>query len=254
MGTSGPTRRQQRRAATSEEIVVTARALLGRGEVVSLRAVAGEMSIAPSALYRYFASMDELQRSIADRVYVEILQDARAAAEAYADPLSQSVAGLCALRRWALTHPPEAQLVFASADSGLRLGALAPGNLDRHPGFVAFSTYFMQLILRARQDRTMREAIPLRQLSARARGALLHYQERWAGQNEPPGIPLEEWWVHYVAWARIVGIIILEVTEQMPHELVSPGALFEEALLSFIEQYVGVPNPQLRAVIDTCLQ
>ena len=61
-----PSRRDRLRAATSEEIIQTARRLLVQSgpEAVTLRAIAREMGMTVPGLYRYFDSHDELLRHV----------------------------------------------------------------------------------------------------------------------------------------------------------------------------------------------
>ncbi|HLN69148.1 MAG TPA: helix-turn-helix domain-containing protein, partial [Streptosporangiaceae bacterium] len=59
-----PSRRDRLRAATTEEIIQTARRLLVRSgpEAMSLRAIAREMGMTAPGLYRYFDSHEALNR------------------------------------------------------------------------------------------------------------------------------------------------------------------------------------------------
>ena len=61
-----PSRRDRLRAATSEEIIQTARRLLVQSgpEAVTLRAIAREMGMTAPGLYRYFDSHEELLRHV----------------------------------------------------------------------------------------------------------------------------------------------------------------------------------------------
>lgn len=158
MAKGEPTRRERLRQATYDEIVGTARDALAKGEPISLRAVAAEMGMAPSALYRYVDSLDDLQRLVGNRVYDELLAQVHTAAQRCGDPQAQIIAGLCAFRAWALTHRPESHLVFATGSSGLGLGAQEPEDQDRYPGLVAFSGYLMQLVVQPRPGPDRRPA------------------------------------------------------------------------------------------------
>ena len=64
-----PSRRDRLRAATTEEIIQTARQLLVKDgpEAVSLRAIAREMGMTAPGLYRYFGSHEELIRHVVRR-------------------------------------------------------------------------------------------------------------------------------------------------------------------------------------------
>ena len=69
-----PSRRDRVRAATSQEIVQTARRLLVQEgpDAVSLRAIAREMGMTAPALYRYFDSHEELLRHVVADIFTEL--------------------------------------------------------------------------------------------------------------------------------------------------------------------------------------
>src|SRR5262250_3753595 len=71
-----PSRRDRVRAATTQEIIQTARKLLVQDgpEAVSLRAIAREMGMTAPALYRYFGSHEELLRHVVASIFTEIAQ------------------------------------------------------------------------------------------------------------------------------------------------------------------------------------
>ncbi|MCP2168942.1 TetR/AcrR family transcriptional regulator [Goodfellowiella coeruleoviolacea] len=117
------TRRERLRAETEREIRQRARALLiehGR-EAVTLRAIARELGITAPALYRYYDSREHLLRQVCDDICADM-------AEGLAKDLSQlpeedtlgRVFAVCrGFRRWALAHPEEFALVFASPKPAL---------------------------------------------------------------------------------------------------------------------------------------
>ncbi|GAA4857019.1 TetR/AcrR family transcriptional regulator [Saccharopolyspora rosea] len=114
------TRRERLRAATEAEIRQRARDLLvasGR-EAVTLRAIARELGITAPALYRYYDSREELLRRLCDDICDDLAAElhAKLAGEDFLD----RVFAVCrTFREWALAHPDEFALVFATpADSG----------------------------------------------------------------------------------------------------------------------------------------
>lgn len=244
------TRRERLRQATYDEIVGTARDALAKGEPVSLRAVAAEMGMAPSALYRYVDSVDDLQRLVGNRVYDEVIAVVTAAGERYGDPYGKVIAGLVAFRRWGLTHRPEYQLVFASGASGLGLGSQQPEDLIDYPGPVAFGAYFMALIEQARAEGTVPPPPAFETLSRRAQHAMKQQHKMWGDDPRFPDFSLGGWWLQYVSWARIIGLVTMEVTDQVPPALVATGALFEEALVGFTAEYIAPVLPRLRKLLD----
>ena len=114
------TARDRARAALTDEILTAARAQPAEvgAAALSLRAVARELGMASSAVYRYFPSRDALLT----RLIVNAYDDAGAAAEAADDPgratRSRWVAVCLAVRGWALAHPHEYALLYGSPVPG----------------------------------------------------------------------------------------------------------------------------------------
>src|SRR5215469_7363620 len=81
-----PSRRDRVRAATTQEIIQTARKLLVQDgpEAVSLRAIAREMGMTAPALYRYFGSHEELLRHVVGDIFTDLASHVRAAVHAAA--------------------------------------------------------------------------------------------------------------------------------------------------------------------------
>ena len=114
--------RAKARAELTEAIVAEARSQLREHGAagLSLRAVARSLGLASSAIYRYFASRDELLT----RLIVDAYDSLGAAAEA-ADAAAQDDSGLerwcavaSAVRKWAVEHPEEYALVYGSPVPG----------------------------------------------------------------------------------------------------------------------------------------
>ncbi len=112
------TARQRARAEVTAEILRTARAQLvteGAGNI-SLRAVARDLGMPSSGIYRYFSTRDELLT----RLIIEAYDSVGAAAEASqveaadADLATRFAAACRAVRTWSLEHPHEYALVFGS--------------------------------------------------------------------------------------------------------------------------------------------
>jgi AcrR family transcriptional regulator len=115
-----PSARERVRAELTAEIADAARRQLGEvgAAALSLRAVARELGMASSAVYRYFPSRD----SLLTRLIVEGYDDLGAAAEAADDPSARPrerwLAVCRAVRAWARTHPHEYALLYGSPVPG----------------------------------------------------------------------------------------------------------------------------------------
>jgi AcrR family transcriptional regulator len=109
------------RAELTREIAEVARAHLATGgaAALSLRAVAREMGMASSAVYRYFPSRDDLLTALIVDAY-DALGAAAEEADAAAGPdvRARWLAVCRSARVWALAHPHEYALVYGSPVPG----------------------------------------------------------------------------------------------------------------------------------------
>ncbi|NEA98997.1 TetR/AcrR family transcriptional regulator [Streptomyces sp. SID13726] len=87
---------------------------------LSLRAVARELGMVSSALYRYFPSRDDLLTALIIDAYDSLGESAEQAhaAAAGAGPLERWVTVCEAVRLWALDHPHEYALIYGSPVPG----------------------------------------------------------------------------------------------------------------------------------------
>jgi AcrR family transcriptional regulator len=116
------TARARVRAELTREIKDVARRHLGESgaAALSLRAVARELGMVSSAVYRYFPSRDELLTALIVDAY-EAVGGAAVKAEARVargDLMGRWMATARALRTWAIAHPQEYALIFGSPIPG----------------------------------------------------------------------------------------------------------------------------------------
>lgn len=118
------TARARARAQLTQDIKDAARRQLERDGVaeLSLRAVARELGMASSAVYRYFPSRDELLTALIVDAYESIAvaaSAADAASLAEGDDHGTRWVTVCrAVRAWALAHPREWALVYGTPIAG----------------------------------------------------------------------------------------------------------------------------------------
>ncbi|MFG1674367.1 TetR/AcrR family transcriptional regulator [Micromonospora sp. NPDC049282] len=116
-----PSLRARVRAGMIEEIKAVARRHLATdGADLSLRAVARDLGMVSSAIYRYFPSRDDLLTALILEAY-DALGDAveRADAAADQDDLRGRWHAACrAARTWSLAHPAEYALLYGSPVPG----------------------------------------------------------------------------------------------------------------------------------------
>jgi len=137
-GVAPPSRRARVRAATSQEIISTARGLLVTegSAAISLRAIAREMGMTAPALYRYFSSHEELIHHVVADIFTELsdyvesaVADAETvlarAGESTAAPTDATEIGLItacqAFRRWSVGHQAEFGMIFGTPLPGVDL-------------------------------------------------------------------------------------------------------------------------------------
>ena len=116
------TARARARAEITEEIKQEARRQLAEeGTDLSLRAVARALGMASSAVYRYFASRDELLTALIIETYDTVGQAAEQAAAAAGPTVGHRWMALArAIRSWAFAHPHDYSLVYGSPVPGYR--------------------------------------------------------------------------------------------------------------------------------------
>ena len=116
------TARQRARAELTREIKEAARRQLAEtgAPQLSLRAVARELGLVSSALYRYFPSRDDLLTALIIDAYDSLGEAAEAAAAANgtAGPRSGWRAVCHAVRDWARANPHEYALIYGSPVPG----------------------------------------------------------------------------------------------------------------------------------------
>lgn len=117
------TARQRAREQVTAEILAAARTRLrddGPAQL-SLRAVARDVGMVSSAVYRYFASRDELLTALLTESYNElgaVAEDADAAVADRSDSATRWMVVSRAIREWALQHPGDYALLFGTPVPG----------------------------------------------------------------------------------------------------------------------------------------
>ena len=231
------TRRERQRQATYDEIVAIARTLLRGGEEVSIRAVAGGLGLTPPALYRYVDSVAALDDLVTQHIFVDVVATMAAARDVHPndDPAAQIVAAATAFRAWALGNPAEFRMVFASPPA-----PDAPPK-TAHPKFtpaaacadgeVIFTNFFGELFMRLWDQR--RFPVPSRDSLDPAVVTLWEEadSERRAMADLFGEDGIGVLWLFELAWARLYGIVTLEVFGHIDPALSSSGAMFRAVIL-----------------------
>ena len=238
-----PTRRERQRQATYDEIVDVARALLRGGSEVSLRAVAGEMGLTPPALYRYVDGASALDALVTRQIFVDVV----AAMARARDAVRRRRPGRPDRRRCdRVPHLGAGQP--RGVPDGLRVStgarrrparALVPAAGGQRPdgeecaeGESLFTDFFGELFYRL-WDQVRFPAPSREELEP---GVVA----RWESAEDSPKQGLAEMfgehgvgvlWLFELAWARLYGIVTLEVFGHMDPQLTESGALFRATIL-----------------------
>jgi AcrR family transcriptional regulator len=217
------------RAEITDEIKAAARRHLAvDGANLSLRAVAREMGMVSSAIYRYFASRDELLTAMIIDAY-DALGSAAEAAEASVardDLLGRWLATCHAVRDWALAHPHEYALIYGSPVPGYR----APQDT------VPPATRVPLLIGAILRDAAATGAVPAGEpLAEPLRGEVAAVRDVAA-----PGAPEQVFARGMTAWIQLFGAVSFEVFGQLNNTINERRAFFEYQMLT-MAGLIGLP-------------
>lgn len=239
------TRRDRPRADTEREIRQQARRLLveqGR-EAVTLRAIARELGITAPALYRYYDSREDLLRRVIDDICVDL--GAELTADLTRVDERDAIGGVLAVcrgfRRWALAHPQEFTLVFASPDdSGGCQVDESTGQMLR-PAKDQFGRIFLNMAGRLLATHAIlvpeEEKVPdeLRTDLASFRGHLLAQIEQEGIQLPEEALNLSVVYLMLQFWVRLYGQVALEVFGRFPFAVSNAEPLFETMLTELFD-------------------
>jgi AcrR family transcriptional regulator len=120
MATPSQSARARVRSELTAEIRSAASAALAQdgAAALSLRGVARQVGMAPSALYRYFAGRDELLTELIIDAYNSLADDMERASTASDEPSARWRSVAWAMRRWAFERPHEWALLYGSPVPG----------------------------------------------------------------------------------------------------------------------------------------
>ncbi|MFF2503384.1 TetR/AcrR family transcriptional regulator [Streptomyces sp. NPDC058067] len=187
---------------------------------LSLRAVARELGMVSSALYRYFPSRDDLLTALIIDAYDSIGEAAERADAALLEkgdgiaPVRRWVAVGEAVRAWALAHPHEYALIYGSPVPGYT----AP--MTTVPAASRVGLLFIGIVRDAHQGRGVAEP----PLSAELRPEA----ERLAAELAPD-LPPAVVAALVAAWAQLFGLIGFELFGQFNRVVEDRAAFFAHA-------------------------
>lgn len=211
-------------------------------EAVTLRAIAREVGITAPALYRYYDSREDLLRHLCDDICRDLEAELYAALAPLGDEAGpEQVYAVCrGFRRWALSHPQEFALVFASTDS--TIGACRAEGRELRVGD-EFGKVFLEvagrLIAKHPHPRSMEGGPPDPPEVLHA--DLRAFQEVLIRTVTARGVEVNEDSLHLgaifhilQAWVRLYGHVALEVFGRFPFAVSDPEPMFDALLESIL--------------------
>ena len=193
---------------------------------LSLRAVARELGMVSSALYRYFPSRDDLLTALIIDAYDALGAAAEKARDTAADaaPAARFTAVCEAVRRWALDHPHEYALIYGSPVPGYA----APETTI--PSAARIGLVLIGIVRDAHQGPGLADI--------RLPDALRPEAERMAA-DLAPDLPPEAAAALIAAWAQVFGLVSFELFGQF-HKVVEDRERFFRHAATELARGVGL--------------
>jgi AcrR family transcriptional regulator len=232
---STPSLRARVRREMIDEIKNAARRRLAiDGPDLALRAVARDLGIVPSALYRYFGSRDALLTALITDAYDE-LGAAAEAAEAAVEPADfrGRWMALCrAVRVWALANPSEYTLLYGSPVPGYRAPA------DTTPPASRVVVALIGVLNDAAAAGAL-AATPERPPPPGLRADLAQLVEQAPGEPVDPRRSDRVVLAGLAAWTQLFGLVGFEVFGRLDQMFVHPAEHFDHQMHAMADA-VGV--------------
>lgn len=195
---------------------------------LSLRAIARELGITAPAIYNYFPRRDDLVTALIIDAYISFGDSQFAARDAVpADDLIGRLRAIgIAYRDWALTYPQRYLLIFGTPIPGYEapLEKILPSSARSLSALAGV----VEALRRADQLRTT----DFPQVTE----AYLSYLETW--RKNVGDVDMLSLSVAMLIWARVHGIVSLEITRNMPPFGTTGDALYLHELASIQNELV----------------
>lgn len=223
-------RRERLRAATTDEIKAIARQQMTQqgAAAISLRAIAAQMGMTAPALYRYFSSRDELLTVLILDAYNSLADSLQVARDGTTseDAARRLWNTLLAYREWALAYPVDYALIFGSPIPGYH----APGD-DTIPTAQRTMGIMLELMLEVYRQYQLK---PISGTAEQTKA--LHTQLAEWKQRLEREYPLELLHAALAAWAKLQGLITLELFGHFRFILPDPAELYRQELLDLYKR------------------
>jgi AcrR family transcriptional regulator len=224
------TRRARIRDATKEEIKAIARRQMAEQgtAAISLRGIAREMEVTPTALYRYFASHDDLITELildAYHAHADALEaaDRKMATEDYK---GRMYAVLMVFRGWAIEHPTDFQLIYGNPIPGYH--APDEPTIEAVRRNMSVVVNILNGAMKAGKLKPEHTEIPQ---------AVAQQITRVNSYDVPDTLV----YIGMTGWTRIHGIIMLELFNHIQNVVGDTEAFYQHQVQSLI-QHIGLTD------------
>ena len=211
------------RAELTAEIKKAARAqLIAEGAAaLSLRAIARELGMASSAIYRYFPSRDDLLTALIIDAYngsAQLVEDANAAC-AVDDYPGRFIAIAGALRSWAIANPHEYSLIYGSPVPGYAAPQDTIDPATRIP------VALLSVLVDAKGTKDVKAS------ESTLRTSLADLMEFTDHRCSPETVALG-----VEAWAELFGLISLELFGHFHNAVTDPEAFYTHSIKAIAQR------------------
>lgn len=225
-------RRERLHAEMKEEIKTIARRQMAveGNEALSLRAIARQMEVTAPALYRYFASRDELITALIVDAFnglADALEGADAAScrsDGTAAYGARLLSVMLAYRDWALTHPTDFALIYGTPIPGYQ----APTEITAAAAARSMTTP-LAILAAAFQAGVLHIPAELQTVPLTVVSALEAVSTKWHTATA-----IQPYYIGVIGWTRCHGMIMLELFHHTQPVVGDTAALYRAELIAFL--------------------
>jgi AcrR family transcriptional regulator len=238
-GAVRPSRREQRREQTLQEIKALAMEQIAAGgpDAVSLNGIARTMAMSPAAIYRYFENRDALLADLVVEVYDSLADAVEAAGQRPGTPAGRFTEVASSFRAWALEHPNPYRLIFQTTSGSGQ--DLAPERT------IPAATRSMRTLLDALLPLAPDPDADVEPDTGSGFGSGLDQEVRaWAERTGIPGLPTRVLALGLLCWTRLHGVISLELGHHLASTGIDPALLYRAEVDTLIQQAQQAQQPR----------
>lgn len=197
---------------------------------LSLRAIARELKITAPAIYNYFPDRDALVTALIVDAYTSLGDSQKSTLEAM--PNKDNLTCLAALgiayREWAVMYPQRYQLIFGTP--------IPKYHAPKEPTTPA-SVWALTPLIGTTQLIHNEGNLRIEKL-AKLTPQLKSMLDEWS-QFTGRSAEIEVLYVGYIIWARVHGLVMLELGGQLPPYFTDPGEIYRREIATMVSQYTG---------------